>query len=103
MALYRGNDTKVLSEAITDADGIPLVTGTVKATILSVIGGTVYIAEVSMEHDAGGVWFYIYQASEIDTIPTLIRSALIRITVGDPVDATFERVEDVLPRRASGS
>ncbi len=101
MPLYRGNDTKIPTDAITDEDGNLLTTGTVEIEVLSLDLATTYIAKVAMTHDAAGVWTKTYESTEIDTIPAAIKRAKTRVTVGDPIDATFIRVEEVLERRST--
>lgn len=101
MSLLRGNDTNIDSDAITDAAGNPLTSGTVKMAVLSLDKATEYIADASMTHQAAGVWRRAFSAQEIDTIPAGVRRAMTRLTVGSPIDATWYRVEEILDRRST--
>ena len=110
MALFRGNDTKVSSQAITDAAGAALTTGTVNVLILSEdtldqdtapTAAQIYVASAAMAHDAAGVWEKTYEAAEIDAIPAGIIRANVRIEVGSPIDATFNRIEVVKHRQTA--
>ncbi len=102
MPLYRGNDTNLLTEPLTDAAGAPLTVGTVEAEVFTEDGATSLIASGVMSHVADGVWKRTLQAEDIDGLPDdLCTRVLIRVTVGSPPDATFSRVEHVVDRRSS--
>ncbi len=101
MSLLRGNDSFVDSDPITDADGNPLTVGTVKMAVLSRDKATEYIADAAASHQAAGVWRRSFSAQQMDTIPAAVRRAKTRLTVGDPIDATWYRVEQVHDRMSS--
>lgn len=98
MSFFLGNDMEIVSEVLTDNDGNPITTGVVEATVYSANGNTVLFAKAAMTHDVGGVWRLALQAEDIDSFPNT--RVLIRITVGSPPDATFERIEQVIARRS---
>ena len=100
MPLFRGNDTKIDTKKITDADGDDYVSGQVEIEVLREDGVSSLIGISAMAHVAAGVWTKTFQSTEIDTIPAELHKALVRVTVNDPIDATFERLEDVDPRRS---
>ena len=98
MPLFRGNDTNLVTDALKDSAGEEITAGTVEAEIFTKDGVTSLISKSAMIHDAGGVWKRTLQAEDIDGISA--ERVLIRVTVGDPADATFERVEAVTDRRS---
>ncbi len=98
MPLYYGNDTDLVTEVLKDANGAAITAGTVEVEIFQEDGTTSLIAKAAMTHDAGGVWKRTLQATDIDGLPSSARRVLIRVTVGSPVDATFERFESVTNR-----
>ena len=89
---------EIVSEILLDNNGDPITTGVVEATVYSANGATVLFVKTAMTHDAAGVWRLPLQAEDIDGFPNT--RVLIRITVGSPADATFERIEQVIARRS---
>ena len=99
MPLYQGNDTDLVSDPLTDSNGAEIIAGTVEVTILDLATpATVHFTKTAMTHDAGGVWKKKMEAEDMDAIPGGTR-VIVRITGGDPQDATFEREVLIQPRR----
>ncbi|KKN44580.1 hypothetical protein LCGC14_0691840 [marine sediment metagenome] len=101
MTIYRTNDTNLVTDVLTDPAGDPITVGTVNAEVFNEAGTESLIASAAMVHDAGGVWKRKLEADVVDTIPVGTKRVLVRVTVGSPVDATFERIEQVRDRRAA--
>ncbi len=104
MTLYRGNDQMLRSEVLTDTEGEPLVSGTVKVEILDVQGLSSLVANAAMSHDSSGVWQLILTAvTATAQIAVSILQVLVRITieVDGIVVATFDRVENVQDRKST--
>lgn len=99
MHLFRGNDSDLVSEVLKDAAGALITAGTVEAEILTEDGKTVLVAKGAMTHDAGGVWKRTIKAATITGFVVPSGYAQTRITVNDPPDATFVRVDEVVDRR----
>ena len=102
MPVYKSNDIDFLSEVLTDGDGDPITTGVVNIEILDEDGVGVLIAITAMTHVASGVWKKTHLLAAIEAIAVGHERVLIRITVGaSPINATFERLEDLINRRSS--
>ena len=101
MPVYKGNDMDFFSEVLTDANGDAITGGVVNVTILDETGTTVLIALAAMSHVAAGVWKKTHLVALIDDLVDGHERVLIRITVGaSPINATFERLEDLVDRRS---
>ena len=100
MPLCRGNDTDLVSEVLKDAAGALITAGTVDVEVLTEDGATVLVAKGAMTHDAGGVWKRTIQAETIAAFVVPSGHAQTKVTVNDPVDATFVRLDEVVDRRA---
>lgn len=98
MPFFRGNDMDIVTEVLTDANGDAILVGTVNAQIFTTDGATSLIANAAMTHSAAGVWKRRLQAEDMDGIAAGIAALLTRVTVGDPVDATFERTDQLTAR-----
>lgn len=99
--LFWTNDQALVSETLTN-NGTPITAGTVNVSILTIDGGTVLIAAAAMTHvgSPNGTWSKNVQAEDIDAaIARTVPYVLQRITVGSPVDATFDRILQMAERR----
>ncbi len=106
----RGSDRVFSSTALTDGNGDPLTSGSVKLALLNVLAKNydadsipssfVYMPATAMTHTAGGVWDKTVLASvfDRDNIPLSVGHLLVRITIHDGSDvvvATFDLVEEL--------
>lgn len=96
MPLFRGNDMEIVTDVLKDSAGDPITSGTVEVEIFAKGSATSVISKAAMTHDTGGVWKRTLQAEDIDGIS--VGRVVTRVTVGDPVDATFERIDNVVDR-----
>lgn len=100
MPLFKGNDTDLTTKILKDGAGSPITTGLVEAEVLTEDGATVLLAKGAMAHSAGGVWKRRVEGPTITAWAVPSGHAKTRVTVGDPVDATFVRLDEVVDRRA---
>lgn len=98
MPLFRGNDMDLVTETLTDGNGDAVVAGTIEAEILTEDGETSLLAKAAMTHSGAGVWKRRIQAEDVNTIAAVTSTFLIRVTIGDPPDATFGLINQVRTR-----
>ncbi len=98
MAIERGNDVKLSSEALTDENDAPVTAGTVNFAIVALNKREVFIANSAATHGSGGVWSVVVPAAAIATIPSHADKVLTRMLVGTPAtpNATRYREESVI-------
>lgn len=99
--LFWSNDQDLRSEVLSQ-NGVAITGGTVEAEIFDIEGVTSLIAKAVMAHigSPDGTWSRTLQAETIDAgIARTVPFVLERITVGSPVDATFERLLQMAERR----